>query len=440
MKNNFKNKLMENLVNNSKKEKQRKFLTALPIMVLPFITLMFWAMGGGKVEQAEAGPISKKGLNNILPDAHLKDDNGLDKMSYYDKAGKDSARLAEASKTDPYYQQSSHDTQLIHAGQYQSPYSFGGTGGLNTGAYPGAGYNDANEARVYEKLQQLDQALRADNAEPVASGQRSESLTGAVDGDAMRKLERMMQQMQSGGSEKDPETEQLNDMLEKVLDIQNPERVQEKLRKTSEERRNQVFAVNTPKKKEIISLLEGKEKDLQDIATAGNGFYGLDEPIESEEQNAIDAVVHDTRTLVNGATVKLRLIDDVYINGKLLKKDNFIYGTAALNGERLNIKVTGIRFKKSAFPVALSVIDIDGMEGIYIPGAIARDVAKQSTERAIQDVGFGSMSNSIGIQAAGAGIEAAKTLFSKKVKLIKVTVKAGYRVLLRDDKQKMEQQ
>ncbi len=43
---------------------------------------------------------------------------------------------------------------------------------------------------------------------------------------------------------------------------------------------------------------------------------------------------------------------------------------------------------------------------------------------------------SIGAQAAGAGIQAAKTLLSRKVKLVKVTVKAGYKVLLKDSKEK----
>ncbi len=430
---------MENLKNNVKKDKQRKFLTVLPILVLPFITLIFWAMGGGKVEQAQAGVSEKKGINNILPDAHIKDDQGLDKMSYYDKAGKDSAKLKEASKSDPFYQQGTVADPALNQGQLPPTYSQYGAGGLNTAPYSGAGYNnDPNETKIYQKLQQLDQALSRENTTSV-SDQRAGTSMSALDGDAVQKLERMMQQMQSGNIEKDPETEQLNAMLEKVLDIQNPERVQEKLRMTSELRRNQVFAVASSKKREIISQLEGKEDSLQHMAGVGNGFYSLNEQIESNEQNAIGAVIHETQSVVNGATVKLRLLDDVYINGKLLPKDNFIYGTAELNGERLNIKVTGIRFKKSTFPVALSVIDIDGMDGVYIPGAIARDVAKQSTERAIQDLGFGSMSNSIGVQAAGAGIEAAKSLFSKKVKLIKVTVKAGYRVLLRDEKQKMEQ-
>jgi hypothetical protein len=36
------------------------------------------------------------------------------------------------------------------------------------------------------------------------------------------------------------------------------------------------------------------------------------------------------------------------------------------------------------------------------------------------------------MQAANAGIQAAKSLISKKVKLVKVTVKAGYKILLKD--------
>jgi len=46
-----------------------------------------------------------------------------------------------------------------------------------------------------------------------------------------------------------------------------------------------------------------------------------------------------------------------------------------------------MHYHNSLFPVQLSVYDIDGMDGIYIPGAITRDVAKQYTDRAIQGIG-----------------------------------------------------
>jgi hypothetical protein len=63
-------------------------------------------------------------------------------------------------------------------------------------------------------------------------------------------------------------------------------------------------------------------------------------------------------------------------------------------------------------------------------------VSKQSADRAIQGIGLTTLDPSFGAQAASAGIEAAQDIISKKVKLVKVTVKAGYHVLLRDEKQK----
>jgi len=163
----------------------------------------------------------------------------------------------------------------------------------------------------------------------------------------------------------------------------------------------------------------------------------LDESVPTDDtQNAIQAVIHETQTLVAGSTVKLRLVNDVYINGMLIPKDNFLFGEATLNGERLGIKINSMRYQNSLFPVQLSVYDMDGMDGIYIPGAITRDVSKQSADRAIQGIGLTTMDPSLGAQAASAGIEAARDLISKKVKLVKVTVKAGYQVLLRDEKQK----
>ena len=77
-------------------------------------------------------------------------------------------------------------------------------------------------------------------------------------------------------------------------------------------------------------------------------------------------------------------------------------------------------------------------EAGHIPGAINRDVAKASADRSLQTLGVASLDDSWGAQAAGAGIEAAKSLLSKKVKLVKVVVKAGYMVLLRDENQKQK--
>ncbi len=107
-----------------------------------------------------------------------------------------------------------------------------------------------------------------------------------------------------------------------------------------------------------------------------------------------------------------------------------MFGTTSLNGERLNITINNIHYQNSIYPVKLEVFDLDGISGLYIPGAITREVAKQSADQGTQGISLSPLDPSLSAQAANAGLEMAKTLFSKKSKLIKVSVKAGYQVLL----------
>jgi hypothetical protein len=77
---------------------------------------------------------------------------------------------------------------------------------------------------------------------------------------------------------------------------------------------------------------------------------------------------------------------------------------------------------------------MDGLPGIHIPGAITRDVAKESADQGISTMGLNALDPSLSGQAATAGIEAAKALISRKIKLVRVSVKAGYQVLLKNTK------
>jgi conjugative transposon TraM protein len=290
---------------------------------------------------------------------------------------------------------------------------------------------DVNEQRIYQKINEINKQInQPDNGtltnsnsnQPTTYNDSNEQFSSEVD-----RLQDMMQQM-NGNQEADPEMEQLNGTLEKILDIQHPDRVKEKLKEKSLKNKEQVFIVTGQFVKNNISLLDtGKNK-----RNAENKFFGLEEDADSEEQNTVEAVVHQTQTLVNGAVVKMRLLNDIYLNGSLVKKGNFVFGISELNDERLEININSIRNNNSLFPVKLEVFDMDGLPGIYIPGAISRDVAKQSTDNSLQLLELTSMDPSLKAQVAATGINAAKSLLSKKVKQVKVLVKAGYKVLLRD--------
>lgn len=428
---------MEQKMKSLKMLRQRKILLVMPLLILPFITIMFWALGGGKMNAANGALVEKEGFNIKLPDANLKEGIALDKMNYYEQAALDSTKLEELIKKDPnYLSQSFHgdSTQTTNGTSYNQS-SSKGSNGLNS-----AMYRDPNEEKVHEKLEALQRAINKPIASPTQSpdfNNYAKGGTSAMRSDDVERLEETMQSMNGQNEAQDPELKQLSGMLESILDIQHPDRVQEKLRKVSEAQRGQVFAIGTKTKEDNISSLQITPTNPVDGQSKGNGFYSLDEPANIDyNQNAVAAVIHETQTIVNGSTVKLRLVHAIFINGVKIPKNIFLFGMASLKGERLIININSLRYDNSLFPVDLSVYDMDGLSGIYIPGAINRDVAKESADRSMQTLGVTTLDDSWGAQAAEVGIEAAKSLLSKKVKLIKVVVKAGYQVLLHDEKQK----
>lgn len=415
--------------------KKRKFLLMLPLLTVPFITLAFWAMGGGTVtpEQTDA---RQTGLNKELPGAQPGTDP-VDKMSLYNKAAKDSLARVESSKGDPYATPDS-SLQSVTADAYaESGYNNSGTGAGYSGMRT---YADPNETKVKDRLAALERALNQPQVQtPQGYGNGAYGQNPAMSADLDR-LEAMMKSMTAGEQSGDPDLAALNGMLEKITEIQNPALAQEKLKERSRKNKGQVYSVNTlAEQREMLVMSRNAQVVRAENQIGKNSFYSIEGQTTPDSlQTAIPAVVHETQTLVSGSTVKMRLLEDVFINGMLIPKGNFVFGTAAINGERLGIEISGVRYGKNLFPVSLSVYDLDALEGIHVPGAITRDAVKDGSDRAMQSLQFMNTDPTLVGQAAGVGVEAAKGLFSKKAKLVRVTVKAGYPILLMDAKAKQE--
>lgn len=418
--------------NEKSMEKKRRFYLVLPLIVLPFVTGIFHILGGGSANAADGTGALNVKLNSELPDPKL-DNKPRDKMSYYQQAEEDSLRWKRLQENDPHFK--GFDEKNVFEGEYltngeiyienedgtDQPGQFGVVDG---------GYGNETADKIRRKLEEFDRQMRYEQQQ-VQSADTDETVNEDIE-----RIERMMAEINT--PKEDPEMDQISNVLDKVLDVQNPQRVQERLRKQSEERRGEVFAVTTVPQGTNVSLLDSGAN----AQAVGNGFYSMgsfDENI-SAANVGIRAAVHEEQTAVNGSTIKLRLLNDVYINGVHIPRDNFVFGTASLNGERLGITIESIRYRQRLFPVNLTVYDMDGLDGLYIPGSITRDVAKNSVDRPMNNIGISTIDNSWGAQAASAGVEVVKGLFSKKVKLVKVTVKAGYQVLLRDEKRKQREQ
>lgn len=405
-----------------KNERKRKALLVLPLGIIPFVTLAFWAFGGGSGEAASAG--SSSGLNVQLPEAKLKGPEGESKMSFYDQAEKDSGNKPGGSaRIQPVF--SGTDSAVGHMNGRNSrsydPYLRDGT------------YQDPNETKVYQKLADLNRQL-------VSSANEIEQRKAGAELPAVRRKRFSPSDVEAKdtalGAESDDDKagddsdlHRLNGMMDKILDIQHPERVRDRVAQMSGKGQPMNRVLRKAAKPVSVSTL-GQDTGRQPVST---GFFSLgDHALDRMENNAVEAVVHGAQTLVEGGTIKLRLLQDVYINEQLIPKDKFVFGAVSLNGERLEAAISSIRVSSSLFGVNLRLYDLDGREGISIPGALTREVVKSSADNAAQLLEVTSLDPSLKAQATSAGLSAVKALLSKKAKLIRVSVKSGYKVLLKN--------
>ena len=434
---NLKNKGMEQ--QSQKFLRTRKFMMVLPLLVFPFVTLAFWAMGGGKLSENKKS-FKQSELNAELPNANLKNET-IDKLGYYEKATRDSLKLKEQIENDPYFQKNSdfEDTFSNSSTQNIIPSKQGDAVGTNS-------LTDSNEEKVYSKLKQINNLVNS-NEEPIElrdSQNHSDKFSTKeplVNTKDVNRLSQMIDNINQSSGGEDPEMKQMNSMLEKILDIQHPERITEKIKENSIQHKRQVYPVMVTDTQNYYflspeKLISKKDSDTNSLnPKLMNKFYSIYDKnmIYDYNQNAVQAVIYETQKAFSGSTIKLKLMDDVYINGMLIPKGNFIFGTGTINEDRLLILIKTILYKNNLLPVDLSVFDLDGIEGIYIPGSITNNVKKQTTNDAIQNIGLNSLNPTIGAQAISTGIEAGKSLLTRKTKATKITVKAGYHVLLKNN-------
>ena len=364
---------------NMLRQRQRKFLVLAPAVIIPVITLLVQP-GKAPTSQQTAG-ISN--LNLKVPDAHVRDENGLNKMAYYNRSDEDSIKLRQQMKKDSVSLTVNEDT---------------------------------NELRITKKLSEIKQVL---------SNPSVTSVYSAIPHVALSPLPGKL--MPTAPSSSDPEMQEINRTLDKLIAIQHPASFVDTPRHTTP-----ALPVNIATAGEAITQWPSTE-------TTKNRFYDLETSEENQDpppSTLIEAMIPTAQTLIDGGLLRLELKTELIIHGQHIPTGTPLYGVAHLNTERMLVKINTIRTGEQIFPVALQVLDLDGLAGIYEPGSTSRESVRESAGEGISTLGPSSLETTLTGQAASAGIQLARSMATKKVRLIRVSVKAGYRVFLQDMSQK----
>jgi hypothetical protein len=341
---------------NQKKRDARKILLALPLLMLPFLSLGFYALGGGSKNGDKV--MVSAGINTALPDAKFKVKSPEGKIGFYEIMQADSAKLARSEN-----------------------YAW------NSGVTDGG---DAKAMELETKLSMLQKTLSSSpDASKMPDRSRLLQVPG-MEGDVDR-LELLMKSMQDKKQE-DPEVAQLNSMLEKIIEIQNPGKaVKDQVKGNAD--REKVFA-------------------------------------------AVPALIAEKQKVRDGAVLKMILLDSTVMSSVVVPAGHELFGVCRVASQRLLVDIKTVRMGKMILPVDLSLYGMDGIRGLESAEAVVANAASGGADDAVRGLQVMGFDQSVGTQLAGAGIDAAKGLFSKKVKSLKVRVPGGIKVLLRDNSKK----
>lgn len=271
--------------------------------------------------------------------------------------------------------------------------------------------------------------------EPEANGQEQAELEERIG-----ELERQLQ-------EKNEAEEQLA-LVEKSYEIaarymsadkDKSEMVAAPVRNASETEKETASIPVSQVSAKVVSLLAAPVPDsvfMKEYAKPRNlGFHTVAGEETESTKNTISACVDKTVTITNGQEVQVRILEPIHAGKILIPENTLVSGSARISGERMNISISNIQYAGNIIPVKMEVFDMDGNPGISVPGSEELNAVKEVAANMGTSMGSSiTITDDAGSQLlADLGrsvVQGASQYAGKKMRAVRVTLKAGHRVLL----------
>ena len=162
---------------------------------------------------------------------------------------------------------------------------------------------------------------------------------------------------------------------------------------------NPIYASQQPKKDTVEVVTKADTQNADSFNTVADE--------EKQDDLLIKAMIDKTTKAHEGTRLRFKLLDDVIVKGIKLQKGTYLYGTVVGFGQqRVMADITSILVKDKFLKIHLSVYDLDGMQGFYVPESAFRDMMKNAGSAAMQSnisfdsgVGSGISTEALALQA-----------------------------------------
>lgn len=200
------------------------------------------------------------------------------------------------------------------------------------------------------------------------------------------------------------------------------------------------FVAFTSARKNTVSALYREPSDSTFLAdwneTRNRGFYtaGSKQQVV-QPKNSIRACVHEAQTIVGESGVRLRLLEPAQTPSRTIPQGTVLTAIGKYQGGRLQLKVTSIELEGNIIPIDITIYDLDGQQGLYVPYSPEMNALTEMAGNMSQTSGTSIMlTQNAGQQVAAdlsrGVIQGISGYFAKKVRTPKVTLKAGHQVFL----------
>src|SRR5690606_13592314 len=209
---------------------------------------------------------------------------------------------------------------------------------------------------------------------------------------------------------------------------------------TSTASQKEHFVAFAPARKNTVSALYREPSDAEFLVTwsqtRNRGFYTASSTEQVvQPKNSIKASVHETQIVVGETGVRLRLLEPAQTPSRTIPTGTLVTANAKFQGGRLQLKITSIELQGNIIPVDITIYDIDGQQGLYVPYSPEMNALTEMAGNMSQTSGTSLMlTQNAGQQVAadlsGGVLQGISGYFAKKVRTPKVTLKAGHQVFL----------
>jgi conjugative transposon TraM protein len=158
--------------------------------------------------------------------------------------------------------------------------------------------------------------------------------------------------------------------------------------------------------------------------------------VSPEQPNElIAAMIDEDVTAYAGSRIRLRLLEDIWAGKNLIRKGTYLYAlVSGFSQQRVSLTVTSVLAGHAILPVKLSVYDQDGLSGLFVPSSAFREFTKDLGGNTMQgvNIGTGSAGSQLLMSSVDKVFQSTSSAISNAIRKNKAKIKYSTYVYLID--------